>query len=77
MFTYIVSMPFVFAPEFGYWTALITSYMFFILASLETLAEEVENPFGNDTNDLPLDAITILIKKDICDILINYPVPQA
>jgi hypothetical protein len=44
---------------------------------LETLAEEVENHFGNDTNDLPLDAITILIKKDICDILINYPVPQA
>lgn len=49
----------------------------FILASLETLAEEVESPYGNDKNDLPLDAIKILIEKDICDIFINYPVPQA
>lgn len=51
--------------------------MVFILASLETLAEEVESPYGNDKNDLPLDAIKILIEKDICDIFINYPVPQA
>jgi putative membrane protein len=66
-------MPFVFAPEFGYWTALMSGFMFYILASLETLAEEVENPFGTDTNDLPLDALTAVIEKDVYEILTNYP----
>ena len=73
VFAYIVSMPFVFAPEFGYWTALISSFMFYTLASLETLAEEVENPFGGDINDLPLDALTTLIQENVCEILIIYP----
>lgn len=73
VFAYIVSMPFVFAPEFGYWTALMSGFMFYILASLETLAEEVENPFGTDTNDLPLDALTAVIEKDVYEILTNYP----
>ena len=66
-------MPFVFAPEFGYWTALISSFMFYTLASLEILAEEVENPFGGDINDLPLDALTTLIQENVCEILIIYP----
>ena len=73
VFCYIISMPFVFAPEFGYWTPLITSFMFYVLASLETLAEEVENPFGVDTNDLPIDDLTILIKKNVYEILLSNP----
>lgn len=73
VFFYIVSMPFVFAPEFGYWTILITSFMFYVLASLETLAEEIENPFGTDTNDLPLDEFSALIKKNAHEILVDYP----
>lgn len=73
VFFYIVSMPFVFAPEFGYWTILITSFMFYVLASLETLAEEIENPFGTDTNDLPLDEFSALIKKNAHEILVDFP----
>lgn len=46
--------------------------MFYVLASLETLAEEVENPFGTDINDLPLDTLTAVIKKDVYEILTNY-----
>ena len=45
----------------------------FALASLETLEEEVKNPFGGDINDLPLDALTTLIEKNVCEILIIYP----
>ena len=76
VFCYIISMPFVFAPEFGYWTPLITSFMFYVLASLETLAEEVENPFGTDINDLPLDELCIVIKRDAYEILLGYPRTQ-
>ena len=56
-------MPFVFAPDFGYWTPLITSFMFYVLASLEPLAEEVENPFGTDINYLPIDELCSVIKE--------------
>jgi putative membrane protein len=77
VFFYIISMPFVFAPEFGYWTILVTSFMFYVLASLETLAEEIENPFGVDTNDLPLDELCTLIKKNAYEILIDYPVHKG
>ncbi|MFM8843137.1 MAG: bestrophin family ion channel [Actinomycetota bacterium] len=51
----------------------VTWVVTYILASLETLAEEVENPFGTDTNDLPLDALTAVIEKDVYEILTNYP----
>lgn len=77
VFFYIISMPFVFAPEFGYWTILVTSFMFYVLASLETLAEEIENPFGIDTNDLPLDEFSILIKKNAHEILVDYPIHKS
>lgn len=73
VFCYIISMPFVFASEFGYWTPLITSFMFYVLASLETLAEEVENPFGTDANDLPIDELCSIIKRDAYEILLRYP----
>jgi putative membrane protein len=77
VFFYIISMPFVFAPEFGYWTILITSFMLYVLASLEILAEEIENPFGFDTNDLPLDELAAMIKKNTHEILINYPAHKS
>lgn len=77
VFCYIVSMPFVFASEFRYWTPLITGFMFYVLASLETLAEEVENPFGTDTNDLPVDDLVILIKKNVYEILVGYSIMRG
>lgn len=71
IFAYIVAMPFVFAPEFGYWNALFTTFMFYVLGSLEILAEEVENPFGTDANDLPTDEIADTIKRNVREILLG------
>ena len=71
IFAYIVAMPFVFAPEFGYWNALFTTFMFYVLGSLEILAEEVENPFGTDANDLPTDEIAETIERNVREILIG------
>ena len=71
IFAYIVAMPFVFAPEFGYWNALFTTFMFYVLGSLEILAEEVENPFGIDANDLPTDEIAETIARNVREILVR------
>lgn len=32
-------------------------FVFYILASLEVIAEEIEDPFGEDSNDLPMERI--------------------
>jgi putative membrane protein len=69
IFVYIVTMPFTFVPDFGYWTALLVTFMFYVLGSLELIAEEVENPFGTDANDLPTDELVKTIQGNVREIL--------
>ena len=69
IFVYIVTMPFCFAHDFGYWAVLFSTFVFYVLASLELIAEEVENPFGEDANDLPTDEIAATIQRNVNEIL--------
>jgi putative membrane protein len=39
------------------------------LASLELIAEEIEDPFGSDSNDLPTAKIAANIKKHVEELL--------
>lgn len=71
IFVYIVSMPFVFVHDFSYWIVLFATFMFYVLASLELIAEEIENPFGTDANDLPTDDIAKTIGINIQEILVG------
>jgi putative membrane protein len=70
IFLYIASMPFGFAMEFGYWSIGIVSLLFYIFASIELIAEEIEDPFGTDDNDLPTDTIAQTIQQNIEEILL-------
>ena len=69
IFVYIITLPFGFVTDFGYWTVLITIFIFYTFASLELIAEEIENPFGLDSNDLPTDELAITISKNVSEIL--------
>ncbi len=71
IFVYIVTMPFCFVHEFGYWTILFTTFVFFVLASLELIAEEIENPFGDDANDLPTEELAKTIGANVRAILLR------
>jgi putative membrane protein len=53
----------------GYFTVPIVVLITFVLLSVELIAEEIEDPFGKDINDLPTDQITIKIQKNIKEIL--------
>ena len=68
IFVYIASMPFGFAMEFGYWTSLIVPLLFYVFGSIELIAEEIEDPFGVDDNDLPTDMITSTIVANLEEI---------
>lgn len=66
---YIATLPFAFMPHFGYWTILIVMLLFYVLMSIELLAEEIEDPFGRDINDLPTDTMSVTIEGNIREIL--------
>ena len=68
IFIYIISMPFAFAIDFGYWSVPIVAFVFYAFASLELISEEIEDPFGDDANDLPTQEISEKIKVNLDEI---------
>jgi putative membrane protein len=64
-----VTLPFAFITEFHYVSIPIVLFIFFILVSVELIAEEIEDPFGGDVNDLPTLEISDKIKKDVRELL--------
>ncbi|MCR9115588.1 MAG: hypothetical protein NXI22_01405 [bacterium] len=72
IFAYIVTMPIGFVFSLGYFCIPVTVLTFYALASLEMIAEEIEDPFGYDSNDLPTDELAKTIGKNVGEIL-NVP----
>jgi len=68
IFIYVLTIPFGFIPDFGYWSIPIASFVFYVFVSIEIIAEEIEDPFGLDDNDLPLDELSDKIKANIKEI---------
>lgn len=66
---YAFVMPFGLVREFGYGTVIACMFTFFATMGLELLAGEVEEPFGTDINDLPLETIGGVIGRDVRAIL--------
>ncbi len=69
IFFYIMTLPFGYVFSLGYLTIPVVTFIFYVLASLELIAEEIEDPFGADVNDLPMDKICANIEKHITELL--------
>jgi predicted membrane chloride channel (bestrophin family) len=65
VFFFILLLPLGFAALFGYMSVPLTMFVFYVLVSLEIIAEEIEEPFGEDTNDLPTDKISETIRRNV------------
>jgi ion channel-forming bestrophin family protein len=70
IFIYVVTLPFGFLTTYGYFTAIIVVIITFVLLSIELIAEEIEDPFGKDMNDLPTDELSARIKENVEEILL-------
>lgn len=69
VFIYAITMPVAFSYDFRYWAIPVVMFIFYAFASLEIISEEVEDPFGDDANDLPTQEIADKINanlKEIC-----------
>ncbi len=66
---YVLTLPLGYVFTLGYYAAPIVAFIFYVLASLELIAEEIEEPFGRDANDLPMDKLASNIRKHVAEII--------
>jgi ion channel-forming bestrophin family protein len=69
IFIYVMTLPFSLVFSLGYLVIPVVSLIFYVLATLELIAEEIEEPFGGDANDLPTQKIADNIRKHIAEVL--------
>ncbi|WP_445629847.1 bestrophin family protein [Nostoc sp. DSM 114167] len=74
---YCFLLPFQIVDSLGWWTGLISALVGFTVFGIEAIGLEIENPFGYDANDLPLDAICETMKRNIDDLITLTPNARA
>ena len=62
IFIYCLTLPIGYVFSLHVLVIPFVMFVFYILASLEVIAEEIEDPFGDDSNDLPIERICAGIK---------------
>lgn len=70
---YCLTLPFQFVSELTWWTGFVVALISFTLFGIEEIGIEIENPFGNDPNDLPLDAMCETMLHNIEDLMSLVP----
>jgi putative membrane protein len=58
LFLYCFAIPFQLVQDLGWWTIPASGIISFALLGIEAIGIEIENPFGYDVNDIPLDRLS-------------------
>jgi putative membrane protein len=66
---YCLTLPFQVVKDLTWWTAPIVAIISFAVFGIEAIGIEIENPFGRDPNDLPLDKICETISNNVDDLI--------
>jgi ion channel-forming bestrophin family protein len=66
---YCLSLPVGYVLSLHYWVIPVVVVVFYVLASLELIAEEIEDPFGIDANDLPTDRMADGIRTAVRELI--------
>lgn len=62
---YCLILPLELVIHLGWWTAFAMAFFSLILFGIEEIASELENPFRNEPNNLPLDVICNMIYRNV------------
>jgi putative membrane protein len=73
---FCVLLPFGLASSLGWATPVVSAVLAYAFFGLDQLGEEMEEPFGLEPNDLPLDAMVRTIEIDLLDSLGVRPLPD-
>lgn len=69
IFFFTITLPFGYVFMLGYFVIPVVAFIFYVLGSLELIAEEIEDPFGTDINDLPLERIAENIQRSVQELI--------
>jgi len=69
MMIYLGTLPLILIPEFGYLTMIGMFFAVYTFVGIEEIGLEIEDPFGDDPNDLPIEQICQGTKRDVAEIL--------
>ncbi|MCS3602037.1 putative membrane protein [Buttiauxella sp. BIGb0471] len=76
VYLFCIMLPFALVTDLHYMTPFLSVFISYTFISLDTLAEELEEPFGTEDNDLPLDAICNSIERDLHDMDESEKLPE-
>lgn len=66
---YVIALPIAYVINLGLFMIPLTVFVYYVLMSLELIAEEIEDPFNNDENDIPMETIAQNIEKNVHKIM--------
>ncbi|WP_345202815.1 bestrophin family protein [Chryseobacterium ginsengisoli] len=66
---YVFALPIAYVINIGNFIIPLTVFIYYVLMSLELIAEEIEDPFNNDENDIPMETIAQNIEKNVHQIM--------
>lgn len=69
IFFYLLTFPLSLIKTMGYFSVPMIMFATYVIAGIEVLAEEIEDPFGTDVNDLDSDSMANNIKNNVREIL--------
>lgn len=73
---YSFTLPPALVDRFGWSTVLATFIVSYVFFGIEEIGVEIEDPFGFDDNDLPLERFCAIIEKDLLGPLPVHKQPQ-
>lgn len=66
---YLITLPVTVLQDLHWWTVPIVMVIFYTMVGIELIGEEIEEPFGEDPNDLPFDSVQNRIGLNVKEIL--------
>ncbi|CAN5806492.1 bestrophin family protein [soil metagenome] len=76
-YLYCFLLPFGLVDSLGFMTPFVVAIVAFTFFGLDALGDEIEEPFGIDDNDLPLDALCRTIEINLRESLNDTNIPKA
>lgn len=67
-YTYLLVLPLMLVDRCGWWTPWVTVFLGYTFIGLDEVTAELEDPFGVEANDLPLDALTRTIERSTLEL---------
>ena len=64
-----MALPIAYAINLGCFIVPLSVFVYYVLMSLELIAEEIEDPFNMDENDIPMETIAQNIEKNVDQIM--------